>query len=117
MFVSLLSLLVLANPANSLEVKAWKGTVNYPIPNDYPEMALDEIKSKSNVAIGLSGGGSRSFAASIGYLAALTELGVMDKVRYVGGISGGSWATTVYTYAQNVSDDATLLGPITMICR
>lgn len=112
MIALILFLFILVAPVNALNVKVWRGASGNPKPSDYPEMALDEIKSKSNVAIGLSGGGSRSFSASVGYLAALTQLGVMDKVRYIGGISGGSWATTVYTYAQNVSDDNVLLGPI-----
>ena len=44
------------------------------------------------------GGGSRSYVASIGYLGALHELGLMEDVRYITGISGGSWATAVYSY-------------------
>jgi len=68
--------------------------------------------SKPNTGIAFTGGGSRSYQASVGYLAALHELGLMDKVRYVSGISGGNWATLGYTYAQNKVDDSVLLGPV-----
>lgn len=110
--LSLLSLLVYVNGADELSAKAWKANGKYPTANDYPESKLKEINSRPNTAIAFSGGGSRSFAASAGYLAGLTKLGLMDNVRYIGGISGGSWATTVYTYAQDVTDDSSFLGTI-----
>ncbi len=56
--------------------------------------------------------GACSYIASLGYLAALHQLGLMPKVRYISGISGGSWATLMYSYAQNSSSDDVLLGPI-----
>ena len=65
----------------------------------WPELELDVIASRPNAGIAFSGGGSRSFTVSLSYMAALRELGLMDKFRYMTGISGGSWATTVYAYA------------------
>ena len=55
----------------------------------------------------------------MGYLRALTDLGLMNYVRYVGGISGGSWASGMYTYAQLgapgvAATDEELLGKIVM---
>jgi hypothetical protein len=50
----------------------------------------------------------------MGYLAGLHELGLIPNVRYISGISGGSWATITYSFAQNGVDDRTLLGPIMM---
>ena len=87
-----------------------------------------------------SGGGSRSFTASIGYLAGLNELGLLGNVRYGGrplrplslapssccgvylscpacsyitGISGGSWATAAFSYAGVAEgNDRLLLGDV-----
>ena len=36
-----------------------------------------------------------------GYLRAMTDLGLMKKARYISGVSGGAWATAVYTYFQS----------------
>ena len=68
--------------------------------------------ARGNTGIAFTGGGSRSYIAATGYLAALTELGLMDNIRYISGISGGNWATLSYMYAQNKVDDSVLLGPI-----
>jgi hypothetical protein len=46
------------------------------------------------------------------YLAGLHKLNLIENIDYIAGISGGSWATAVYTYAQWEVDDNTLLGPI-----
>lgn len=67
----------------------------------WPELDLGAIASRPNAGIAFSGGGSRSYTASVSYMAALRELGVMDKFRYMTGISGGSWATTAYAYARH----------------
>jgi len=51
----------------------------------------------------------------MGTLRALHDMGVLDKVQYISGVSGGAWATTVYTYAQASEDevsDERLLGPL-----
>lgn len=48
----------------------------------------------------------------MGYIGALSQLGLMNRVRYLGGISGGSWATTMYTYAQDIKEEEKFLGPI-----
>ena len=45
-------------------------------------------------------------------MAALVEMGLEGKARYIAGISGGSWATSVINYADPSVDDATLLGAI-----
>lgn len=48
----------------------------------------------------------------MGYLAALRDLDLLKNVRYIGGISGGSWATTTFTYLQNYTTDDVFLGEI-----
>ena len=101
-----------AKDASALKINAWQSKNNYPVSSDFPESTFSEVNSKPNTGIAFSGGGSRSFAASIGYLAGLNKLGLMGNVRYIAGISGGAWATSVFTYAQNVTDDAAFLGDI-----
>lgn len=96
--------------AQQYKAQAWQSVgLKY----TFPENSFSEITAKPSVGISFSGGGDRSYTASIGYLAAFHELGFIDRVRYLFGSSGGSWATVVYTYYQkdNVTDDV-MLGPI-----
>lgn len=88
---------------------AWQSLSDYPDASDFPEIPL--LQNRPNTAIAFTGGGSRAYVASIGILAGLQQLDLLKNVRYVGGISGGAWATTTYTYAQNIKDDV-LLGPV-----
>eukprot|EP01031_Cornospumella_fuschlensis_P041033 gene41033-50056_t len=94
----------------ALSARAWQSLNKFPTAGDFPETEL--LKDRPNTAIAFTGGGSRAYTASIGHLAALNQLGLLKNVRYIGGISGGAWATMVYTYAQHSSDDNVLLGPI-----
>jgi len=111
--VTLLSAFEHASAADVLNVNAWQTEKGkYPSLEDFPESAYDDIMSRPNTAIAFSGGGSRSYAATMGYLAGLNELGLMENVRYISGISGGSWATSVYSYAQTDVPDDVMLGPI-----
>jgi hypothetical protein len=89
--------------SDTINFKAWQSSKDYPEPNDYPELHEESVLSRPNTAIAFTGGGSRSFLASIGYIAGLTELGLIPNIRYISGISGGSWATLTYTYSQLVS--------------
>ena len=43
----------------------------------------------------------------------IVKLDLIKNIRYIGGISGGSWAAAVFTYAQNRSlDDLHFLGDV-----
>jgi hypothetical protein len=95
---------------NFYNAKAWQSASSYPDGNDYPEAALLSSKPKSSISF--TGGGSRSYLASLGYLAGFNELNLIPNIRYITGISGGSWATTVYSYKQVDVDDDIFLGPI-----
>lgn len=94
-----------------LKAKAYQSVDPNPKATDFPEREL--LKGRSNVAIGFSGGGSRAYTGAMGYLAALEKLDLMKRAQYVGGISGGAWATTTYTFAQGISDDV-LLGDVVL---
>ena len=65
-------------------------------------------------AVCFSGGGTRAMAAAFGQLRGLHTLGLMDNVGYISCVSGGSWASTIYTYYRSgTNDDDDLLGPVT----
>eukprot|EP01034_Spumella_vulgaris_P026327 gene26327-32893_t len=93
----------------TLKATAWKSASSVPNAADFPETAL--LSSRPKTAIAFTGGGSRAYAAAFGVLSALTQLDLIKKTRYIAGISGGTWATIMYTYAQGVND-ATYLPPI-----
>lgn len=88
--------------AKDLSAKAWQKIAQYPTGTDFPEQSDKNIKGRPNTAIGFTGGGSRSYLASVGYLSALTELDLVKNTRYIGGISGGSWFTLNYVFSQLV---------------
>jgi hypothetical protein len=94
------------------QVKAWQAAGEFPVPSDFPEMSDENVKNRPSTGIAFTGGGSRSYLASAGYMAALEELGLVPNIRYITGISGGAWFTMCYTFAQEGVSDATLLGPI-----
>lgn len=92
-----------------LRARAW---VLDDIP-EFPEQELPSLCRGPNVGLCLSGGGTRSFCASIGYLRGLHHLGLLDRVRYIGAVSGGSWATVPYSFwERGPADDDELFGPI-----
>jgi len=55
-----------------------------------------------------SGGGSRAYTCASGYLRALHRAGLLRPNDFISGVSGGSWAVTVYSFAQ--ADPDVLLG-------
>ena len=98
-----------------LTSRVWRASTTG-LPTVWPESAVSELAMRSESGICLSGGGSRSFIASLGYLQALLDIGVLNRTRYLVGTSGGAWATTVFTFASRdagfAPDDDTLLGSI-----
>jgi hypothetical protein len=101
----------LPNFRSPLQAYAWQSASTYPDASDFPETEL--LADRPSIAISFSGGGARSFNASLGYLAALHQLDLLKNVRYIGGISGGCWATLAYSYLQHLDiPDEVFLGPI-----
>jgi hypothetical protein len=98
--------------STNLNARAWQSEGDYPTVDDFPETAF--LSSKPSTAIAFSGGGARAYISAVGELAALHSLQLIHNIRYIGGISGGTWATTVYSYAQNATNDDIFLGRITM---
>ena len=58
-----------------------------------------------------SGGGSRALSAAMGQLRGLTYLGLIEKTQFISGVSGGAWASTLYSFLpESISDDDFLGG-------
>ena len=75
----------------------------------FPES--EHVHDKEDVAIAISGGGARAFTGAIGYLSAFYHLELLHNVKYIMAFSGGSWATSVYTFSPIAPHE--LLGPVT----
>lgn len=83
----------------------------------FPELCgentfIKKIPDINKVSISISGGGSRSFIATMGYFRALNRMGYKNKEQYVSSVSGGSWFYGLYSFSQrnNSYNDAILLG-------
>ncbi|KAH8047045.1 hypothetical protein JL721_12257 [Aureococcus anophagefferens] len=76
----------------------------------WPEDDVEAVASKPSVGVAFSGGGTRSYAASVGVAQALEALGLLSKIKYMSGVSGGSWFVSALAYDQS-DDEAALLCP------
>jgi hypothetical protein len=76
----------------------------------FPEDQLESLKGKESLGITFSGGGTRSASLSMGQLRALNNLGVLQRAKYMSGVSGGSWATVPFTFLDTSISDQTFLG-------
>jgi hypothetical protein len=101
-------------PSPNLKARAW-------IPQEngagfsFPEESI--LSNRSRTGICFSGGGYRSYIASVAYLRALLHLDLLKDTRHIVGTSGGSWAVAIYSFAPRdggalAASDAELLGDI-----
>lgn len=70
-------------------------------PADYPDhWAGVDRPGTGDVKVGLafSGGGTFSATASVGALRGLKHLGLLNRVDYVSGVSGGAWGVLPYVF-------------------
>ncbi len=67
-------------------------------------------KSKQNIGLCFSGGGSRALTCAWGQMLGLRTLDLIDKARYISSVSGGTWATSIYSYLPDGISDTDLLG-------
>ena len=83
-------------------------------PVDWPELGVQAIAERESIGVAFSGGGSRAYVAALGQLAALHELDLLKRVRYIAGVSGGAWATAVYCYGADseLEEGQSLLGEV-----
>ena len=79
----------------------------------YPEQALARYSAADGKwGVAFSGGGSRSFSATLGQMRALENAGVLDNIGAISCVSGASWFGTPFTFAPRRFLDSTLLGPL-----
>jgi hypothetical protein len=68
--------------------------------------------SKNFVGVCFSGGGSRALSAAMGQMRGLRSLGLLDDVFFISSVSGGTWASALYTYLPKSFDEDHFLGPV-----
>ena len=76
--------------ASPLHLRAWDSDAVRSLEDDLDEKPL---------AICASGGGFRSYACVLGQLRALHDLGVMDHIGLMSGVSGGAWGLFAHRFA------------------
>lgn len=86
----------------------------YPATEPSPIVANAD-PSRKKLAVCFSGGGSRALTCAWGQMLGLATLqaggqAVMDQVRYISSVSGGSWAAVLYTFRADSLSDAEFLG-------
>ncbi|MBI9083494.1 MAG: hypothetical protein JEZ11_07845 [Desulfobacterales bacterium] len=89
--------------ANTFKSRVWVSEGN--------RYRFEEIESgrvKPDLGICFSGGGTRAMAAAMGQLRAVCAMNRLAAVDYIACVSGGSWASTIFTYIQDdaISDQA-----------
>ncbi|MDN3202977.1 hypothetical protein [Algoriphagus sediminis] len=73
----------------------------------FPENSLD----LPSTGVCFCGGGTRAMNCAIGQMKGFYELNLWKDIGYISAVSGGSWASTIFTYYQDGSiSDADLLG-------
>jgi hypothetical protein len=82
--------------------------------NTYPDSGINPTlanadTSKQNLGVCFSGGGSRALTCAWGQLLGISASGLADKPRYISSVSGGTWASSIYTFLpDNISSDELL---------
>lgn len=78
-------------------------------PAEFPEADL----KLPATGVCFSGGGTRAMNCAIGQMRGLRAIGLWDDIGYISAVSGGSWASTIFTYYNaGAANDDQLLGNI-----
>lgn len=78
-------------------------------PAAFPEASLN----LPSTGVCFSGGGTRAMNCAIGQMRGLQAINLWDSIGYISAVSGGSWASTIFTYYREGADnDKQLLGNI-----
>jgi hypothetical protein len=95
---------------NTMTTKVWYSNGTH---YTWPEQ-LAPLTVSPNVGICFPGGGTRAMCATMGQLRGLLSFNALQHVDYISCVSGGSWASTAFTYYNTgASSDEEFLGPIT----
>lgn len=82
--------------SNQAKVRIWSS--DEVVSKGFPEEKYDYLEKKKNVGVCISGGGTVSMSAGVGWLRGLHELGLLQNIRYYSGVSGGSWIGVPFTF-------------------
>lgn len=108
MFIPLKSLDSLQPDPSSFRARVWDGESKGFV---YPEREAGIVRSSEPTGVAFSGGGNRAMVAAWGQIRALVESGLIDRVDYISAVSGGSWASTAFTYySSGAANDVEFLG-------
>ncbi|MCJ8313223.1 MAG: hypothetical protein HRU38_13210 [Saccharospirillaceae bacterium] len=66
--------------------------------------------TKKNIAVCFSGGGSRALTCAWGQMLGLSTNKIFNNARYISSVSGGTWATAIYSFLPATITDEQLLG-------
>lgn len=83
--------------------------------NTYPKTGKNPTidnsdASRPNIGVCFSGGGSRAMTCAWGQLLGLKDLDLINRARYISSVSGGTWASSIYSYLPEDITDKDLLG-------
>lgn len=96
-----------ANLPPTLSAKLYPMSLNTP----FPEMGNGRFQPTQHpFGVCFSGGGLRAYSAAVGQLRGLVQLGLLDSIGALSGVSGGGLMVTLFSYAPNEIDDTMLLG-------
>eukprot|EP00924_Labyrinthula_sp_SR-Ha-C_P016567 snap_masked-scaffold_6-processed-gene-7.33-mRNA-1 protein AED:1.00 eAED:1.00 QI:0/-1/0/0/-1/1/1/0/647 len=80
-------------------IKARIYQMQSPSLHSFPEQQLENGRAvKTNLGLAMSGGGSRAMSLTSGYLRGINAKFRDVKVDYLSSVSGGSWASSVYSF-------------------
>lgn len=86
----------------------------FPLPSGNFSMHEQTLGARSSAAnfvgVCFSGGGSRALSAAMGQMRGLKYLGLLDHVFFISSVSGGTWASSIFTYLPKQYDDDDFLG-------
>ena len=105
---------IFGNRLKYVTCKTWDATqaaFSFPEQSD-PQLKVDGLLDRPNLGLAFSGGGTRSASATLGQLRGLNALGLLNKARYISGVSGSSFILAPFTYLPGSWTDKTFLGPI-----
>jgi len=88
----------------SLNTLVYKNTI---LPKKIDEAIVGD---KKDIGFCFSGGGPRSFSASIGYIRALYKLNIIKDIKYISCVSGSTWAWIPYTFLDSNADEEKFIG-------
>lgn len=88
----------------------------YPANTEKNPTVTQADTARKDVAVCFSGGGSRALTCAWGQMIGLNTLKsvngqpLLEQVRYISSVSGGSWASVLYAFRPQLFNDADFLG-------